>query len=121
MKNLFIIILFFGLFSKLAMSQDFEPSQSKFFINGDSVYVSPDSALFSQSKLLLGWHIIPEESSNMIDNAIYVPEFEIIGDRPLILRKMNAYLNGMGMILEPTATINTSDDFEPRWNSNPYK
>lgn len=50
-------IIFFLVFASINLfSQDFEPTQSKFLINSDSVFVSPDSALCYQNKMLLGWH-----------------------------------------------------------------
>tara|TARA_B100000609_G_C16862576_1_gene255924 strand:+ start:296 stop:526 length:231 start_codon:yes stop_codon:yes gene_type:complete len=52
---------FFGLFLLILIqyqifSQDYEPSQRKFLIEVDSVYLSESMDIFKQEHFILGWH-----------------------------------------------------------------
>ncbi len=49
------LIIFLICFSNL-YSQDFEPTQRKFLIGIDSVYLSTSMDNFKQDDFILGWH-----------------------------------------------------------------
>ncbi|MCX6146875.1 MAG: T9SS type A sorting domain-containing protein [Candidatus Kapabacteria bacterium] len=54
MKKLLLIIFILNYFS--IYSQNTEPAQHQFNVNGTSKYLSADSADFKQDNFLLGWH-----------------------------------------------------------------
>jgi hypothetical protein len=54
MKKLIILVMIIST-SYFSLAQDLEPTQHKFYIDGDSTFISADSSKFLQNKILIGW------------------------------------------------------------------
>ncbi len=53
MKTIILLLLAINI---SLFAQNLEPTQSKFYIEGDSVLINSDLPLFKQNRMLLGWH-----------------------------------------------------------------
>ena len=71
MKKIILLII---IISSIAKAQDIEPTQQRFVIGGDTLYLSADSSYFKQSNFILGWawSCGRKMSEAMFDNQAHV-------------------------------------------------
>lgn len=56
MKYLLRLLLTFSICFNILKGQDIEPSQRKFYLNGDIIYIISELDDFKISNFILGWH-----------------------------------------------------------------
>jgi hypothetical protein len=124
MKYISLFLLLIFLASEL-FSQDFEPSQRQFNVNGSDVYISDTMEVFRQDDFIIGWHwggprkITEAVRGNQSDmgSGFYADPDSTVNNCYLVLKPDGyshadgaALYNARAIVFEPTLKI---DPFDP--------
>ena len=111
MKTIIFLLVSFIFSNLLLYSQDIEPIQQQFLLNGQNIYLSGDSAYFKQNTFILGWAWLCGKtmSKNMLDNQAQVasryPRYWMRDSVNLVINTDNVWDNGAGSAASNSQSI----------------